>query len=261
MVSVHSSVRYPQTMLMWLLFFMAHAQDPPSDNAPAEEEPAPKPKPTVEISTSDADLAPVSSGSMLRSLLLDSGVGTLIGAPQPTPFQGGNSGDASPESAGDDDNPNPHPAGPPPNPVEHNNFHVEAPPGAPQNLSDASPSQPGQPLQDVEHSVQPHSTEHVHTVAPPGEGNRPSPGFAFSVRLPPDITDVTIVVGEKTFVPSDDGQGEDKQAGDGIWTAVIERYSATNPIEVHAGGVTLYNEPIAIVQTRDIPRMFVDLQE
>ncbi|MFT4979998.1 MAG: hypothetical protein ACI8S6_005910 [Myxococcota bacterium] len=99
----------------------------------------------------------------------------------------------------------------------------------------------------------------VHTVMPPGSGGRPAPGFALLLTLPSPADAPQVSVGDVDFVPRDDGVAPDVLAGDGVWTAMIERYPPEHALSVRCGGRPCFDGEIVLEQTRDVPRMMVDL--
>ena len=127
------------------------------------------------------------------------------------------------------------------NPTARSVRHVDAPPGTP-----GGGQQSGSP---------------THTQAGPGEGTPgAAPGFALDIRVPDGSRpSLTVRVAERVFVPNDAGEGEDLQAGDGIWTALIERYPPQRPLEVRWGEASAFTGDIALQTGQGIPRMEVVL--
>ena len=95
----------------------------------------------------------------------------------------------------------------------------------------------------------------------PARGGRgAAPGFALDIRIPGGRgADLTAHVAERSFAPNDQGDGEDLRAGDGVWTALIERYPPQRPLEVRLAGEVVFSGAIALETGSGIPRMAVEV--
>ena len=230
--------------------------------------------------------AVTSSGDMLRSLLLDAGFSDIVGEPPPAPTlpqPDPQAPTAPPEPPPDNVAHVVVPAGAPvlPEGEGSDRVHVTAPEGTPRAEDDhEAPS-------DHVHAAAPEGATHgglveatdsdrVHVVAPEGAPNGPAhseqppeqggqnaPGFAFSIAITGrNVGEVRAVVAETSFILHDDGAGEDLQARDGVWTAMIEHYPPNQPIDVLVGGDVLFSGEIQLVNKMlAVPRMEVSVSQ
>lgn len=213
-----------------------------------------------------------SSGSMLRKLLSEAGFSDVLGAPSPHTQQN----PPAPPGA-------PGPGASPTVSVAHVLVHEDSTVALENAAGAHSPGRmTGEEPGDRVHFIAPAGAPvegqgakhggHVHVVAPEGAPNGPpptdhtpdsAPGFAFSIATSGQHgIDLTAVVVETNFTLRDDGEGEDLQAQDGVWTAMIERYPPGRPIEVYAGDVMLFSGDIQLVNKLSaVPRMEITVSQ
>jgi hypothetical protein len=137
--------------------------------------------------------------------------------------------------------------------------HVAAPEGE----TDGAPVEGT--ANDRIHVVAPEGTPNGpnHSTQPPEQGAQNAPGFAFSIDITgQNLSALRAVVAETSFILLDDGAGEDVQARDGVWTAMIEHYPPNQPIEVFAGGDILFSGDVQLVNKMSaVPRMEVSIPQ
>jgi hypothetical protein len=143
--------------------------------------------------------------------------------------------------------------------VPSDHAHVAAPEGA----TDGAPAEGA--ASDRVHVVAPEGAPNgpAHSAQPPEPGGQSAPGFAFSIDITGrTLSEVRAVVAETTFILLDDGAGEDVQARDGVWTAMIEHYPPNQPIEVIADGDVVFSGEVRLVNKMlAVPRMEVSVRQ